>query len=160
MNLASLVLSKKQIQINHNRTSLKILIISHLIYLTAVPDQLVLQFQPPTSFLPHLLVGQPVWFIKNLTCSIEIKLRLDLSLSCKLKCWITKRWLHRFSCSRLQLKSKNLLKPFKKYAVCNNFYDHTAFSKGTVFLSDDLTVCTIPENLTIDNNSSNPGSKD
>ena len=59
-----------------------------------------------------------------------------------------------------RVKSKNLLKPFKKYSLCNSFYDHTAFSKGTVFLSDDLTVCTIPENLTIDNDSSNQGSID
>ena len=78
INLASLVLNKKQIQINHNRTSLEMLILSHLIYLTAVPDQLVLQFQSLTSFLPHQLVDPPVWFTKNLTC-IEIKWRLDLT---------------------------------------------------------------------------------
>ena len=45
-------------------------------------------------------------------------------------------------------------------SLCNSFYDHITFSKGTVFLSDDLTVCTIPENLTIDNDSSNQGSID
>ena len=61
----------------------------------------------------------------------------------------------------LQNKILEIFRSLSKNTLCAIvFYDHTAFSKGTVFLSDDLTVCTIPENLTIDNDSSNQGSID